>query len=196
MHSDNPKNSTLSRREMLKNISLATGFVFSAGVSAAFLNGCNTDGSPDWSPQKLSNAEALMVEELCERIIPETDTPGARQAMVHRYIDETLSYLEKEDVEAFKTGLKNIDNLCREKYKKSFVKLTDIHKDDIMNKLATAWKESGDNRHIFKWLRDMTIMGFVTSEAGATKFLNYNPVPGPFEGCVPFSEIGAVWHYG
>jgi gluconate 2-dehydrogenase gamma chain len=196
MQSDPQKINSLSRREMLKNISLATGFVFSASVSAAFLNGCSADGALDWKPVNLSNSEALMVEELCERIIPETDTPGAREALVHRYIDESLTYFEKEDKAAFKSGLNDIDKLAREKYKKAFLKLTDIHKDDILTMLAAAWKESDDNRHVFKWLRDMTVMGFVTSEAGATKFLNYNPVPGPFKGCVPFSEIGAVWHYG
>ena len=43
--------------------------------------------------------------ELSERIIPETDTPGARAANVHQYIDLVLSEDTPENQTAFRRGL-------------------------------------------------------------------------------------------
>jgi gluconate 2-dehydrogenase gamma chain len=39
-------------------------------------------------------------------------------------------------------------------------------------------------------LNEMTLLGFFTSEVGATQVLQYDPVPGPFKGCVPLKEVG------
>jgi gluconate 2-dehydrogenase gamma chain len=42
-------------------------------------------------------------------------------------------------------------------------------------------------------MKELTLLGFFTSEAGATKVLQYNQVPGPFKGCVPLTEVGKAW---
>jgi hypothetical protein len=34
-------------------------------------------------------------------------------------------------------------------------------------------------------MKELTILGFFTSEIGATKVLKYTPVPGRYNGCVP-----------
>jgi hypothetical protein len=39
-------------------------------------------------------------------------------------------------------------------------------------------------------VKELTIIGFCTSEAGATKLMNYAQSPGPFRGDVPLSEVG------
>ena len=35
-----------------------------------------------------------------------------------------------------------------------------------------------------------SMLGFFTSEVGATQVLQYNPVPGAYKGCIPVSEAG------
>jgi hypothetical protein len=42
-------------------------------------------------------------------------------------------------------------------------------------------------------LKELTLLGFFTSEPGATKVLQYNQVPGPYKGCVPVGEVGRTW---
>lgn len=42
-------------------------------------------------------------------------------------------------------------------------------------------------------MKELTLVGYYTSEAGATQELRHEPVPGRYEGCVPFSEIGRTW---
>ena len=38
--------------------------------------------------------------------------------------------------------------------------------------------------------KELTMLGFFTSEVGATQVLQYVPVPGSYKGCVPLSEAG------
>jgi len=42
-------------------------------------------------------------------------------------------------------------------------------------------------------MREWTVTGYCESEAGATEHLEWNPVPGPFRGCIDFEEVGKTW---
>ena len=42
--------------------------------------------------------------------------------------------------------------------------------------------------HYFSLMKQLTLLGFFTSEVGATKALRYVPVPGRYEGCVPYKK--------
>jgi hypothetical protein len=37
------------------------------------------------------------------------------------------------------------------------------------------------------------MLGYFTSEVGATQVLRYDPVPGAYHGCIPFEEVGKTW---
>jgi hypothetical protein len=45
----------------------------------------------------------------------------------------------------------------------------------------------------FRTLKELTVLGYYTSETGATQELRYVAVPGRFEGCVPFTQVGRAW---
>ncbi len=50
---------------------------------------------------------------------------------------------------------------------------------------------SGDETfvpHYFRVIRELTILGYFTSETGSTKSLNYVEVPGRFDGDVPYKK--------
>jgi len=38
--------------------------------------------------------------------------------------------------------------------------------------------------------KELTLLGFFTSEPGATQVLQYVAVPGAYKGCVPLAEAG------
>jgi len=42
-------------------------------------------------------------------------------------------------------------------------------------------------------MKELTLVGYYTSEAGAVRELRHAPVPGRFEGCVPLDQIGRAW---
>ena len=39
-------------------------------------------------------------------------------------------------------------------------------------------------------MKELTLLGFFTSEVGATQILQYLPVPGRLQSCIPLSEAG------
>jgi gluconate 2-dehydrogenase gamma chain len=45
----------------------------------------------------------------------------------------------------------------------------------------------------FRTMKELTVVGYYTSEAGATRELRYEHVPGRYEACVPFSDVGRTW---
>ena len=189
----NDHKTDLKRREILKTLSIGTGAVVFSGATAAFLGGCKADPSPNWKPKVLTGLQALNLERLVDRIIPVTDTPGAVDALVHRYIDEALkNNFSKEDRSLFIGELDSINDLSKKKFKKDIYQLMDAQTDELLTELADEWKKS-DNQHIFKKLRDMTVTGYVKSEEGATKHFVYDPVPGPYKGCIDFASVGRTY---
>jgi gluconate 2-dehydrogenase gamma chain len=45
----------------------------------------------------------------------------------------------------------------------------------------------------FHMVKELTLLGYYTSQPGATKELRYVQVPGRYDGCVPFPKNGRAW---
>ena len=46
---------------------------------------------------------------------------------------------------------------------------------------------------LFRTMKELTVLGYYTSQPGATKELRYVQVPGRYDGCVPFAKVGREW---
>lgn len=184
----------MKRRDILKTTALFTGYALSAGTIAAVMNGCKADPVETWKPAFFTSDQNKLVAEIAERIIPKTDTPGAKDALVHRYIDEAIkNSFEPADQEKFKLGLSSFDTLAKEKYSKSFVDIADKEKDAILQMMADDHKKDPEKEHIFPAIKQMVVAGFCTSEVGATQFLKYDPIPQEWVGCYDYDKVGAAW---
>ena len=42
-------------------------------------------------------------------------------------------------------------------------------------------------------LKNLVVTGYFTSEVGAKQALIFDPVPGPYKGCIDFSEVKGVY---
>lgn len=187
----------MERRDILKASAIFLGYSLVGGASVAILNGCKADKSDDWVPSFFTEEEIAVLAEAAERIIPKTDTPGAKDAFVHRYIDEAVkNNFKKEGQDKFKEGVAVFDNQSNELFKKNFVDISDVEKDQILQSLADASKgniKNGLPGDVFPTLKSLVVGGFFTSEVGATQALIYDPNPGPFQGCIPLSEVGGQY---
>lgn len=184
----------MKRREILKSTALLTGYALSAGTIAAVMNGCKADTAVGWTPTFFESNQMELLSAIADRIIPKTETPGAIDALVHRYIDEALkNNYTIEDQGKFKEGLLLFDTYANEKYNKSFVALEEQDKDAVLQRLADESKKNPDEDHIFSELRTLTVSGFLTSEIGATEFLEFDPIPGQWSGCYDYSQVEKAW---
>ena len=57
----------------------------------------------------------------------------------------------------------------------------------------TSAKKDSDPNHYFSLMKQLTLLGFFTSEIGATKALRYVAVPGRFDGCVDYKKGDKAW---
>ena len=53
--------------------------------------------------------------------------------------------------------------------------------------------EAAGKPHFYSMLLQLTLWGYFISEPGATQALRYNPVPGRYEGCVPYQKGDKAW---
>ena len=72
----------------------------------------------------------------------------------------------------------------------SFVKISATQQDAILLKIAVASQKK--EKTFFHQIKELTVVGYFTSEIVGRTVLHYDPVPGRFQGCVPISEVGNV----
>lgn len=53
--------------------------------------------------------------------------------------------------------------------------------------------ENADAPPFFRTMKEMTLLGYYTSEIGATEALQWTAIPGRYDACVPLSEVGRAW---
>ncbi len=188
----------MNRRDAIKNASILLGGVLSASAISGVMSGCKADPKIDWAPKFFTAEEGSTLEAIVERIIPKTDTPGAKDAGVHTFIDQMMAeFFPEKDKTTFRDGLKKVEAEAKSAHGKSFAALTPEQQDEVLAKFdAEAYdptRKKDDPPHFFRNMKELTVLGFCTSEVGATEFLRYDPVPGAYKGCIPYSEVGAAW---
>jgi hypothetical protein len=65
-----------------------------------------------------------------------------------------------------------------------------VHDDAVAVERALTSSPAYLTRPFILMTKELTLLGFFTSQVGATQVLQYDPVPGAFHGCVPLAEAG------
>ena len=148
--------------------------------------------------QVLDPHQSETVATIAEMIIPATDTPGARAAQVHRFVDLLLAEWASDDERAqFLKGLADVDARARTAFGGDFLSATDAQRGTILTQLdaeAQTQTQRGGERgpppffHLMKWV---TVYGYCTSEVGATAELHYEIIPGSYDGCTELGRASA-----
>jgi hypothetical protein len=139
-----------------------------------------------WAPKVLSAHQHQTVAVLTELIIPQTDTPGARAALVDRFIDTLLGGAEPSDRERFLNGLTWLDGRSQALHRGNFLAQSPAQQVELLTKLSTeASAEDRTGGDFFNAIKAMTITGYYTSEIGLRDELGDNGqlVLPAFEGC-------------
>jgi gluconate 2-dehydrogenase gamma chain len=198
----------MDRRELLHRASLLMGGAITASAAAGILAGCvATPQGMDLSQTTpagslFTDAEMATVVALADQIIPKTDTPGAIDVGVPAFIDRMLSgYYQQRERDVMQAGLARVSADARTLRGTAFASLTSDEQVTLMKRYdreqydytrANALKDPTPPPHFFRLVKELTILGFCTSETGATKLMYYNQNPGPYRGDLPLSEVGKV----
>ena len=188
----------MNRRELLHNSILAFGAAASVSIPAEALVFASGDDAsrelarPDWKPLFLTAQQNATLLSLSETIIPATDTPGAKDALVNRFLDLVLSVLAPETQHEFLDSLTWFETGAMARYKASFVNLSDGEKHDFLNLVAwpqthDRWEEvdAGPEGHEhFERMKRWIATAYYSSPVGL-KELGWDgwPARGIFKGC-------------
>jgi len=186
----------MNRRDILKQSALFAGAALSAGTIATVVSGCQTDTVSSVAGNAgLSTDQLTLVSEIAERIIPRTDTPGAKDAGVGEFINRAVkNTFSSEESTSFLEGLGLFSKLAKEKFNTDFADLEGAQMDDILTTVVSDFKsmEPG-SQHIWPAIKGMVLSGFFNSEVGAKEVLKYDAIPGEWIGCIDYSEVGGLW---
>jgi gluconate 2-dehydrogenase gamma chain len=193
----------MDRRELLARASLLLGGVITASAASGILAGCTTTtDDKGQGPAKsgfLTPAEAATVTAMADQIIPRTNTVGAVDVGVPAFIDRMLAgYYTDKERGVIRAGLATADADASRLRGKAFAALTSEEQVALMEQYDKAQYDHtranatapGYTPHFFRLIKELTVIGFCTSEQGATQLMTYNQTPGPYKGDVPLTEAG------
>lgn len=187
----------MNRREAITQVSwILGGTLVGAGI---FLeSGCKS--GPASVRDFFDEKTIALLNEMGETILPQTSTPGAKEARVGEFMAVMVKdCYTKNDQGIFREGLKRIEKRCLEEYGKSFMecdasqRTTLFVKLDELQKAYTAAKTPEQPSHYFRMIKELTLLGFFTSEVGSTKALRYIETPGKYDGNVPYKKGDRMW---
>mgnify|MGYP000450749327 FL=1 len=187
----------MNRRDALERVALILGGTVIGG--AAFLQGCKntTEKAASFF---LSQDQIAFLDEVAETIIPSTDTPGAKAALVGAFMNTMVMDCYKEkDQKIFAGGITEIDNSANHMFGKGFMNITPAQRKSLLNQVNKELKAYNDSKkeddpnHYFGMMKQLTLLGYFSSEIGATQALRYVAIPGKYEGCVPYKKGDKAW---
>jgi gluconate 2-dehydrogenase gamma chain len=234
----------VTRREAVARTALLVG----GTLAASSLAGVRGDAwarttVPGWRAGTLTSGQSELVATIAEHIIPATDTPGARAAGVHRFVDVILTdYYKDEERRRFIDGLAALDARAAKELGAPFLKVTPkqqlalltkmdaesyppqrvLEKTEPMNAERVRMRDSlarpsssgaavneptrpsvdgaegeavrreAERGWFFRRMKELTLLGYYTSEQGAMAELKVNPM-GVFRGDIPYRSIGHSW---
>lgn len=192
----------MQRRELLKMITAATGMAM-IGLPSVVFGQAQLPVPP--ANNTFSKAQVALLDEIAETILPRTDTPGAKDAGVGLFMARFVTdCYDPQQQAVFRAGLADLDKRA----KGGFLALKPAQRTELLDKLAAearaaspdpkkADDEGADSAaippHYFTMIKQLVLFGFFTSEVGATKVLRYVPVPGRFDGDLPYEPGTPAW---
>ncbi len=167
----------MNRREVIRNVALMLGGSFSASTLKAM---------DKWDPTtkpKINNAtfsftetQQKIVAEIAEIIIPKTETPGAKDVGVPAFIEMMLKDCYKEpEQQSFTEGLASMEKV-------KFLSLNSDERIGVLKFLEQETKKmTGKSTPFWRLIKELTLLGYFTSEAGLKASFEYVQIPGKLE---------------
>jgi hypothetical protein len=144
------------------------------------------------------------VTTIADLIIPQTDTPGAKAVRVNEFIDLILTeWYDAADRDKFLAGLANVDTQAHDLFGKNFVDSSPAQQKQLLIALdeeLTEFRQAETlaarrrrmhfegGKSFFYAMKQLTLVGYFTSEEGAKQALHYEVIPSQHVQCAPLQE--------
>lgn len=160
-----------------------------------------------------SPADIALLDEIAEAILPQTSTPGAKAARTGAFMALMVTDTYADRAQAvFREGLTHVNAASTRAHGVSFMEATPAQRLAVAEMLDREQKERMDSRlappasraplqpssnddpaHYFRMMKELTLLGFFTSEIGMTQALRYIESPGRYDPCAPHAPGDRAW---
>ena len=186
----------MNRREAIKRLTLLMG---GAVIGAeTFLSGGVLKNKQ--SKLDLTSQELTLLDEIGETIIPTTSTPGARAVQIGAFMKMMVSdCYDDEHQGVFQAGLGQVDAAAQRRFGKLFLQISPVERTTLLNEIDQeerqyrAKKETNEPAHYFRLMKQMTLLGYFSSEIGCTQALRFVEVPGAYRGNELYKKGDRAW---
>lgn len=174
----------MTRREAVVRMALLMGATTLVGPRLLARNsGAAPGAAPSFTP-----ADQALLDEIADTIMPPTKVPGAKAAGVGAFIVMMLQdCYEAADQALVRTGLVQLNADYAAKYQGAFVTGRAADRTAFLTELDRARPK------YFRILKELTLVGYFTSEIGCTQALQYVEVPGRFDSDIPYRKGDRDW---
>jgi hypothetical protein len=176
----------LSRREAILRMALLMG----ASFATPRLRAADFGASPT-PPTDYTAADLALLDEIGDTILPPTDVPGAKAVGIGAFMAMMVTdCYAAADQRAFRAGMEAITRDYRTRFGEDFVGGAPASRTRFLNELNAALRQpkDGEAPAYFRIMRELTILGYFTSELVSTKVLPWIEVPGRYDGDVPYRK--------
>ena len=130
-----------------------------------------------WTPQLFDAHQNETVIALTERIIPATDTPGAKAALVNRHLDKLLHDGPAADQQRVLEGLAWLDGQAIRQHSKPFVRCAESEQVAMLQAMDTG---TGPGNQFFRLAKSLTSSTYYATEIGFKELNKGGRVPASF----------------
>jgi glucoside 3-dehydrogenase (cytochrome c) hitch-hiker subunit len=167
----------MNRRHALMGLSAIAGHALFPDVLAAFAASLASGAQDGWPVQVVNDSQSRILTEAVDTILPQTSTPGAKAARVHVFVDLALAKCASPADQ--KKMLAALDALGP-----AFVTAAPAARQKALEAM---------DKDAFAMLKELTVLGYFSSEIGATQALAYDKVPGGYWGCLDLKPGQKGW---
>jgi hypothetical protein len=207
---DAEKMSGIDRREAIKRVSVLLGGVAFVGGSQ-LLTACAGDRPPAADSAQAASgpgpigeftlADQQFLDEVADTILPATTkSPGAKAAATGPFIAVMVTdCYTPEDQKIFRDGMTKLEEACKAKCQAGFMQATPEQRTALLTELDKEQfayqntKKPEEPTHYFRMMKELSLLGFFTSEIGYTKAMRYRETPGKYEPCLPYTKGETSW---
>ncbi len=177
----------MDRRDILRYTAIATGAAILFPASSLMLTGCKNDVSEAPTLSFFSPSDIDLTKKIIDVILPKTDSPSASEVGVHLMIDNMVGKSYNKDAKSKYRS--SFDALKQYLNGQGFDNAKDDQQFNLLNALYSGGNQEKDLKDTFLELRQQTIACYLSTEEIGTKYLNYLPVPGEYEGCIDLASV-------
>ncbi len=191
------------RRDLLKTLGLGAGLVLSPSCQRAFESGIDLSTPP--VSGALGSEQLDVIATLAELIIPTTDTPGAIEAGVPAFIHKiVVDWYTQAEQQIFLDGLAELEAGAERHWSKGFLNLDAKQQGILLTEMeppsegapgsgASVPPGASGEVPFYQKLKELTVLGYYTSEVAARSELDYQPVPGHYDGDARWDTESRQW---